>query len=83
MPQGKPPGGHAVQVRGRDVVGPEYTDIPVTLTDDWQAYDFDLGSFQSADPSRLHVVAGFLFHQQPEPVRFSVRDVTYLKPGEP
>jgi hypothetical protein len=59
------------------------TNIPVTLTEDWQTYDFDLASFESADLSRLFIVTGFLFIDQPEPLSFSVRNVTFLKPGDP
>ena len=46
-------------------------------------YDFDLASFETADLSRLYLVAGFLFYQQPEAVSFSVRNITYLGPGDP
>jgi hypothetical protein len=59
------------------------TNIPVTLTGDWQTCDFDLASFESADLSRLFIVTGFLFIDQPEPLSFSVRNVTFLKPGDP
>lgn len=59
------------------------TDIPVTLTDDWQTYDFELTDFKSADLSKLFIVTGFLFYQQPEPMSFSIRNIIYLKPGDP
>lgn len=78
-------GGEQFSVHLKDSEDPDdgsQTDIPVTLTDEWQTYDFDLASFETANLSRLYIVAGFLFFQQPEPVRFSVRNITYLKPGD-
>ena len=59
------------------------TNIPVTLTEEWQTYDFDLASFENADLSKLYIVTGFLFIDQPEPVSFSVRNVTFLQRGDP
>jgi hypothetical protein len=78
-------GGERFSVHLKDSDDPDdgtQTDIPVMLTDDWQNYDFDLTSFETADLSKLYIVAGFLFYQQPEPVSFSVRNVTYLKPDD-
>jgi len=79
-------GGERFSVHLKDRDDPDdgtQTDIPVILTDDWQNYDFDLASFETADLSRLYLVAGFLFYQQPEAVSFSVRNITYLGPGDP
>ena len=79
-------GGEQFSVHLKDSDDPDdgtQTDIPVTLTDEWQTYDFDLSAFETADLGKLYVVAGFLFYQQPEPASFSVRNITYLKPGDP
>lgn len=79
-------GGERFSVHLKDRDDPDdgtQTDIPVILTDDWQNYDFDLASFETADLSKLYIVAGFLFYQQPEAVSFSVRNITYLGPGDP
>jgi hypothetical protein len=78
-------GGETFSVHLKDSEDPDdgsQTDIPVTLTDEWQTYDFDLAAFDTADLSKLYVVTGFLFYQQPEPVSFAVRNITYLKPGD-
>ena len=58
------------------------TNIAVTLSDEWQTYDFDLESFENADLTKLYNVAAFLFLDQQEPLSFSVRNITYLRPGE-
>ena len=79
-------GGEQFSVHLKDSDDPDdgtQTDIPVTLTDEWQTYDFDLSAFETADLGKLYVVAGFLFYQQPGPASFSVRNITYLKPGDP
>ena len=79
-------GGEEFSVHLKDSEDPDdgtQTDIPVTLTDDWQTYDFELSEFETADLTRLYVVTGFLFYLQPEPASFSVRNITFLKPGEP
>lgn len=79
-------GGEAFSVHLKDSEDPDdgtQTDIPVTLTDEWQTYDFDLSAFETADLSKLYVVTGFLFYQQPEPASFSVRNITFLTPGDP
>lgn len=79
-------GGERFSVHLKDSEDPDdgsQTDIPVTLTGEWQTYDFDLALFETADLQKLYIVVGFLFYQQPEPVRFSVRNITYLKPGDP
>ena len=55
------------------------TNMPVTLTDEWQTYEFDLASFENADLEKLYVVAGFLFVDERGPVSFSVRNITYLR----
>ncbi len=55
------------------------TNLPVTLTDEWQVYEFDLASFENADLAKLYIVAGFLFLDQRDPVSFSVRNITYLQ----
>lgn len=54
------------------------TNIPVTLSDEWRTYDFELASFDNADLTKLYVVTGFLFLDQQDPVSFSVRNITYL-----
>ena len=58
------------------------TNIAVTLSDEWQTYDFDLESFENADLTKLYNVAAFLFLDQQDPLSFSVRNITYLRPGE-
>lgn len=78
-------GGETFSVHLKDNEDPDdgtQTDIPVTLTKEWQTYDFDLSAFETADLSKLFIVTGFLFYQQPEPASFSVRNVTFLKPGD-
>ena len=79
-------GGERFSVHVKDRDDPDdgtQTDIPVILTDAWQTYDFDLASFETADLGKLYVVAGILFYQQPKAVSFSVRNITYLGPGDP
>lgn len=78
-------GGERFPVHLKDSDDPDdgsQTDIPVILTDDWQTYDVDLTSFETADLGKLYIVAGFLFYQQPEPVSFPIRNVSYLRPGD-
>ncbi|MDX1570443.1 MAG: DUF6090 family protein [Xanthomonadales bacterium] len=43
---------------------------------EWTKYTIDLDEFADADLTRLHVVAGFLFEQ--EPCHLAIRDVRYL-----
>ena len=79
-------GGETFSVHLKDSEDPDdgsQTDIPVTLTDEWENYEFDLSAFDTADLSKLYIVTGFLFYQQPEPASFSVRNITFLKPGDP
>jgi hypothetical protein len=61
-------GGEQFSVHLKDSEDPDdgsQTDIPVTLTGEWQTYDFDLASFETADLIQLYSVTGFLFYQQP------------------
>lgn len=79
-------GGETFSVHLKDSEDPDdgsQTDIPVTLTDEWENHEFDLSAFENADLSKLYIVTGFLFYQQPEPASFSVRNITFLKPGDP
>lgn len=55
-------------------------DVQLELTGDWATYDYPLSLFTTADLTRLNVITGFLMFN--EPCSFSVRDVTYLGPGE-
>jgi hypothetical protein len=78
-------GGETFWIHLKDTGDPDdgtQSNIPVTLTDEWQTYDFDLASFETANLSKLFIVTGFLFEQQPEPVKFSVRNITFLRPGD-
>ena len=52
------------------------THVELTLTDQWQTYDIPLSEFREADPSKLHVVAGFLFSGRAQ--TYSVRTIRYL-----
>ena len=54
--------------------------VRLELSDEWATYDYPLSLFEDADLTKLHVVAGFLMFD--EPCSFSVRDVTFLEPGE-
>ena len=56
------------------------TDVLLELSDDWATYDYPLSLFTDADLTQLNVVTGFLMLG--EPCSLSVRDVTYLEPGE-
>ena len=62
-------GGERFSVHLKDSEDPDdgtQADIPLTLTEKWQTYDFDLTSFETADLSKLYIVAGFHFVDQPE-----------------
>lgn len=52
----------------------------VTLTQDWQVYEFSLSDFKGADLSRLYVVTEFVFAgSQPQTVYF--RNIRYMRRG--
>jgi hypothetical protein len=53
------------------------TNIPIQLTDKWQTYEIDLDRFETADLSRLYVVLGFLFFEEPQ--SFSLRNARYVR----
>lgn len=55
-------------------------DVKLELSDEWATYEYPLSLFADADLTNMHVVAGFLMFG--DACSFSVRDVTYLEPGE-
>jgi hypothetical protein len=57
------------------------TNIEVVLGKDWEAYEFALSEFETADLSALHLALGFLMLNQESPVSFSIRTVKFLKPA--
>ncbi len=54
--------------------------VGLDLSDQWEAYEYDLLLFSDADLRQLNVVAGFLMGRNA--CSFSIRDVTFLKPGD-
>jgi len=73
-------GGETVTLHVKDA---DYPDdrapigVDLTLTDDWQTFEFDLAEFAPTDFSRLHVVLGFLIYPAEQPLAFSVRNAKY------
>lgn len=67
----------SLTLEDRDDSGEDSTRIRVELTDQWQTYEFDLDDFETADLTRLRVVAGFAFLDGP--ASFSIRNIRYLK----
>jgi hypothetical protein len=55
-------------------------DVRLELSGEWEIYEYPLSLFADADLGRLNVVTGFLMFE--DACSFSVRDVTYLEPGE-
>ena len=55
-------------------------DVKLELADEWATYDYPLSLFADAELTQLNVVTGFLMFN--DACSFSVRDVTYLEPGE-
>ena len=52
------------------------TRVPIQVNDQWQTYEVDLAEFETADLTKLRVVAGFVFGE--EPTSFSIRTIRYL-----
>ena len=73
-------GGEVVTLHVKDA---DYPDdrapigVELTLTDDWQTYEFELADFAPTDFGRLHVVLGFLIYPADKPLAFSVRNAKY------
>lgn len=73
-------GGEQVLVHLKDSLDPDdgsQTNIPIQLSNQWQTYEIDLGRFENADLSRLYVVLGFLFFEEPQ--SFSIRNARYTR----
>ena len=54
--------------------------VKLELSNEWATYEYPLSLFSDANLARLQVVTGFLMFE--DACSFSVRDVTYLEPGE-
>lgn len=57
-------GGETLEIGIKDNTDPDNgqeTKIPVTLTKEWQVYEFSLADFTTADLSHLYVVTEFVF----------------------
>ena len=70
--------GETISVHMKDRDDPDdgtQTDIELQLTDQWKRYELDLADFKTADLEKLHVVLGFLFHNEPQ--SFSVRTIRF------
>ncbi len=73
-------GGERLRVHMKDAEDPDdgsQTDIEIVLGKDWQTWEFELSDFETADPSKLHLVLGFLMLEQQEPISFSVRTISF------
>lgn len=73
-------GNEEVLVNIKDSTDPDdgsQTNIPLTLTDQWQTYEIDVSRFVNADLSHLHVVLAFLFFEEPQ--SFSIRNARYIR----
>ena len=53
--------------------------VSLTLSDQWETYDYTLSLFSDAELRQLHVPSGFLMGNA---CSFSVRDVTFLGPED-
>jgi hypothetical protein len=53
--------------------------VSLTLSDQWETYDYKLSRFTIADLRQLNVVSGFLMNNA---CSFSIRDVTFLGPDD-
>lgn len=72
--------GQVVEVAIKDDTDPDdgsETRESLTLSSEWKYYDIPLSKFDTADLTRLFVVAAFVF--QGEPKQISVRSIEYLK----
>ena len=54
--------------------------VRLDLSGEWATYEYPLALFSDADLTKLQVVVGFLMFE--DACSFSIRDVTYLEPGE-
>ena len=59
-----------------DIPDGTQTRVAIPITDEWQTYEVDLSEFETADSTKLRVVAGFVFGG--EPSSYSVRNIRYL-----
>jgi len=55
--------------------------VELALSDEWAVRDYPLSLFSDADLTRLNVVTGFLMFR--DACSFSVRDVSFVEPGDP
>lgn len=53
------------------------TKVPITLTNEWQTYDIPLSKFETADLTRVYLVAGFVFLENAQTIK--VRTVEYVR----
>ena len=77
-------GGEEILVNIKDSTDPDdgsQTNVPLTLTNEWQLYEIDLARFRNADLNPLHVVLAFLFFDEPK--SFSLRNARYLRVYSP
>ncbi|PQB05701.1 DUF6090 family protein [Aureitalea marina] len=72
--------GETIQVAIKDDTDPDdgsETKVPISISTEWKTYDIPLSKFETADLSRLFVVASFVFDNKAQNI--SIRSIEYLK----
>lgn len=72
--------GQTVYILIKDDLDPDdgsETQIPLTLTTEWNTYRIPLSDFKTADLTRLFLVVGFLYLGEPQTI--SIKNVRYVR----